>query len=206
LKHSKTGMKNKNSSLSLFAFYLLTSLTFFSACKSDETIEPIKLNRLTLDYFDLSSSSQWVFDKLLNGNESAATFSLLNKQKSVWKEANSELLLYDMEQDANLTWIVRCEAGSSDFANRIAFVVKKDGKQTIGASFLSQNNTFFNENSDQITKIGALTLNGINYNEVWSFVFAGNNEFKEIKIAKGYGLIYVKTKQNEEYTLKELKP
>lgn len=198
-------MKKHTAIFRLFPFLYLGFFLLVSACKSDEKIDPIKLNSLTKSYFDLPANTEWVYSKILNGEETTVTFSLKNKQESIWKEANSELLLYDMEQNSALTWIVRCEAGSSDFANRIAFVVKTPGKQSIGASFLSQNRDFFNENKDQIKKVGAFSLNGINYDEVWEFLFEGNNEFKELKIAKGYGPIFIKTKQNEEYTLKELR-
>ncbi|MCO6494516.1 MAG: hypothetical protein J5I91_02405 [Bacteroidetes bacterium] len=183
---------------------ILLGFIAFSGCKDKEQDAALLIPR-TNQFFSFTENTQWIYDVISDSTKLSETYTLKNKIRGIRDDENSEFVSYDLVLNNEYKINVRCEVGPSQFADRIAFTVEEGSQKTVSAFLWSQSHRFYAENNDEIKNLGADTLNGIAYEEVWQLKTKRNGDFKEIKFAKGYGLIYVCFNNGKMIALKELK-
>lgn len=183
--------------------FLLLGTVIFIGCDDGKEDEFYLIQR-TKDYFNFSDNTRWVYDVVSDSSHPVETYTLQNKIRNIRAEGNSEIMAYDLVRDAQYKINVRCEVGPTEFADRISFLVEEGASKTVSAFVWAQTHRFYAENNDEINNIGADTLYGKAYQDVWQLKTKRNGDFKEIKFAKGYGLIYIDFKDGRKLCLKEL--
>jgi hypothetical protein len=192
-------MKIFRNSFVISASILLLAI---SSCNNDNGQE-VLINQRAKSFFNLKENSSWVFEVISEVDKPRYAFVLQNKNRSLRKEDNSEIISYDLFKNAEMRINVRMEAGPVDFANRISFVKFENGLAQISAMFWARSDIFYAEDGDSIENLGSQTINNVDYEEVWQLKSNKAGRFKDVFIAKDYGIIYFETEDNTQYSLLE---
>jgi len=187
-----------------FFLFFLVLTAVLPSCKDSEK-DPALLMQRTKDFFNFTEGTRWTYDVLNDSIGKTEVYTLRNKVRTIRKEGNSEILFYDLERSADYKINIRCEVGPTEYANRISFVLNENGQLTFSGNVWAQSHRFYEEMGDGLENLGADTLNGIAYEEVWQLKTNKSPKFKELKFAKYYGLVYIEFKTGKKLVLKEFK-
>jgi hypothetical protein len=186
--------------ISLFFFLSFTS----QSCKEGDKTEATPLNPKTKEFFDFNENTTWQY--IVNDNpDSTEEFVLKNKAVFIRDLDNSENITYNLNLNGNTFMTYRAESGPSNFSNRNTFIVHKNGSQIISAFLWFQGQEAYCEEVDTLEKLNNYSQNGITYELAYKLLTKRNGEIKELIVAKGSGIIFIKFKDNKTLTLKELK-
>jgi hypothetical protein len=186
--------------ISLFFFLSFTS----QSCKEGDKTEATPLNPKTKEFFDFNENTTWQY--IVNDNpDSTEEFVLKNKALFIRDLDNSENITYNLNLNGNTFMTYRAESGPSNFSNRNTFIVHKNGSQIISAFLWFQGQEAYCEEVDTLEKLNNYSQNGITYELAYKLLTKRNGEIKELIVAKGSGIIFIKFKDNKTLTLKELK-
>jgi hypothetical protein len=186
--------------ISLFSFLSFTS----QSCKEGDKTEATPLNPKTKEFFDFNENTTWQY--IVNDNpDSTEEFVLKNKALFIRDLDNSENITYNLNLNGNTFMTYRAESGPSNFSNRNTFIVHKNGSQIISAFLWFQGQEAYCEEVDTLEKLNNYSQNGITYELAYKLLTKRNGEIKELIVAKGSGIIFIKFKDNKTLTLKELK-
>lgn len=194
-------IKNKQITMRIVLFSLLTSIVFFApSCKKEE-VETIRLNARTTNYFDFKNESTWQYS---DNADSSMLFTLKNRVKGKNGEHGGEFILYDLEVNPNLTYKIRLEVGPTDLANRVSIIQKTtDEPLSLSAIFLSIPDKFFIQvtDSDSMVFVGDLNLQNTDYTNVWKYSSVKNKYFSSLYIAENFGIIGFAYKGGKQFNL-----
>ena len=183
---------------------LLVLSSLMPACKDVEK-DPALLLQRTKDFFNFTEGSQWTYDVLNDSFGNIEVYTLRNKVRSIRNDVNSEILFYDLEKSPEFKINIRCEVGPTEFSDRTAFVLNENGQLTFSGNVWAQSHRFYEEMGDVIENLGKDTFNGIAYEEVWKLKTNKSPKFKELMIAKNFGLVYIEFRTGKKLALKEFK-
>jgi hypothetical protein len=189
----------------LIVFSLLIVASFaISSCKEGDKTEATPLNPKTKEFFDFNENTTWQY--IVNDNpDSTEEFVLKNKAVFIRDLDNSENITYNLNLNGNTFITYRAESGPSNISNRNTFIVHKDGSQIISAFLWIQGQEAYCEEVDNLETLTNYVQNGLTYELAYKLLTKRNGEIKELIVAKGSGIIFIKFKDNKTLTLKELK-
>jgi hypothetical protein len=175
-----------------FFFTTLISLFIFNACNDYEK-EKTLLNSSTKDFFTVKDNSTYLYvDAEDTSKTNQYTVKNFFNKFSNPDYTNNEIMYYEiMPEDNSPSFIMRIEAGSILYSDRITLMTIKNDSTFFGPLFINTAGEFevYQSLNDSLFLYSTYQFGNTTYENVLRLKIFENSLYKEVFFAKSMGMI-----------------